>query len=157
MAHDEFMLAHDKCALAAVPGALAPLVLTTGDVDDVALAVKALAVSNGAAKSGMAWTFEVLARWCADGGAGAAPALMAVAAEAVSDDTRLLTVLLVGVTEGQLIEAAEATVGWLAGVEAMREERWPVVGSEPEASETTGDDVVGLTEKVDVARWTDSV
>ena len=138
-------------------GTPAPSVMTTGDVDDVALAVGALAVSNGAARSGMARTFEVLARWCAGGGAGAAPALMALAAEVVSDDTRLLTVLLVGVTERQLIEAAEATVGWLAGVEAMREKRWPVVGSEPEASRKTGDDVVGLTEKVDVARWTDSV
>ena len=75
--------------LAAVPGALAPSVLTTGDdgLDAVALATKALAVSEGAAWSGMALTVEVLADWCAGGGAVVALAMKKALATVVSKET----------------------------------------------------------------------
>ena len=72
---------------AVVLGTVVPSVITTVGADAVALAAEALAVSEGAAWSGMALTFEVLADWYADGGAEAALAVMALAAEAVSIDT----------------------------------------------------------------------
>lgn len=87
---------------AALLGTPAPSVMTTGDVDDAALAVGALAVSNGAARSGMARTVEVPARWCVDGGAEAALATMALAAEAVSVDMEGWAVM----TRGEAVDVS---------------------------------------------------
>ena len=142
--------------LAAVPGALAPSVLTTGDdgLDAVALATKALAVSEGAAWSGMMLTGKVLAKWCTEEGAEVARPAVELAT-VVSKETGGSAV------EGEMARrpaAAAAAVGRrVADVEAMLAAVWCAGGTEPIVSKMTDDEVVGLTERVLDAQWMDSV
>jgi len=63
-------------------------------LDVLALAAEALAGSDGAAESGMARAVEAQAEWyAAEAASGAAEAVMALAAEAVSVDTRRRAVI----------------------------------------------------------------
>ena len=139
---------------AVVLGTVVPSVITTVGADAVALAAEALAVSEGAAWSGMMLTGKVLAKWCTEEGAEVARPAVELAT-VVSKETGGSAV------EGEMARrpaAAAAAVGRrVADVEAMLAAVWCAGGTEPIVSKMTDDEVVGLTERVLDAQWMDSV
>ena len=113
----------------------------------MALVAKALAGSDGAAGISMTRAFEVLAKWCAGGGAEAALAVMALATEAVSVDTRRWAVMM-GVGLLAILMAKTSRCKAACDAESMRVALGLVVQPSVVAS---GE---GVEAQTDAAGWT---